>query len=144
MEILTPTEKLKALRETAKFLADGLGKVVTYDDATTQQLLDEAGSHAVHILNVIHDGNREDIGHAIDAHIGDAPVARFEHSVDALIARREQLNEAHRALINHPRGSMSDAGYAILQTEAQHLNRQITDIDDAISNLYAVREFCPE
>lgn len=64
-EILTPTEKLKALREVAKTLSDALGKVVTYDDETTEDLLQEAEGHAVAILQIIHDGNREDIMQAV-------------------------------------------------------------------------------
>ena len=144
-EILTPTEKLKALREIAKLLTNGLGKVVTYDDETTEALMSEAEHHAVIILKTIHDGNSEDINNAILNHNlpSDTGETRFEHSVDALIARREHLTEAYRALINHPRKDMSDAGYEILQTEANHINRQIMDIDDAINNLYTIREFCP-
>lgn len=142
-EILTPTEKLKALREVAKFLTDGLGKVVTYDDETTEALMSEAESHAVAMLKIIHDSDSEDIGHAIASHTGDAGAMRFEHSIDVLIARREHLTEAYRVLINQPRKDMSDASYEILQTEANHINRQIMDIDDTINNLYAVREFCP-
>ena len=143
-EILTPTEKLKALREVARVLADGLGKVVTYDDDTTAELLSEAESHAVDMLKVIHDSDSDDIGHAIASHMEDtdAEPMRFEHSIDALNERRAHLTEAHRLLINQPKG-MSDAAYAILQTEANHLDRQITDIDDTINNLYAVREACP-
>ena len=141
-EILTPTEKLKALREIAELLTDGLGKVITYDDETTQELMNEAESHAVTILKTIHDGDNEDIRHAILNHT-DGEIMRFEHSIDALLARKEQLNEAYRALINHPRKGISDAGYEILQTEANHINRQIIDIDDAINNLYTIREFCP-
>ena len=64
-EILTPTEKLKVLRQIAKNLADGLGKVVTYDDETTQDLMNEAERHAVQILQTIHDENNEDISHAV-------------------------------------------------------------------------------
>ena len=68
-EILTPTEKLKKLREIARLLTDGLGKVVTYDDDTTQDLMDEAERHAVSILQTIHDGNHEDISHAVFQHL---------------------------------------------------------------------------
>ena len=64
-EILTPTEKLKALRQTAKTLSDALGKVVTYDDNTTNGLLDEAEGHAVTILQAIHDGDHEDVMQAV-------------------------------------------------------------------------------
>ena len=64
-EILTPTEKLKALREITRQLDDGLGKVVTYDDETTQDLMNEAERHAVQILQTIHDENHEDISHAV-------------------------------------------------------------------------------
>ena len=64
-EILTPTEKLKALRQLVKTLADELGKVVTYDDETTESLLQAAEGHAVNILQTIHDDNREDIMHAV-------------------------------------------------------------------------------
>ncbi len=144
-EILTPTEKLKALRETAKFLTDGLGKVVTYDDETTQQLLDEAEHHAVIILKTIHDGNKEDIGHAIlnHNHPSETGETRFQHSVDVLIARREHLTEAYRALIN-PRTDVTNASYAILMSQANDINRQIADIDDTINNLYTIREFCSE
>ena len=144
-EILTPTEKLKALRETAKFLSDGLGKVVTFDDETTQQLLDAAEHHAVIILKTIHDGNKEDIGHAIlnHNHPSETGETRFQHSVDMLIERREHLTEVYRALIN-PRTDVTEASYAILHEQANHINRQIADIDDTINNLYAIREFCSE
>ena len=64
-EILTPTEKLKALRQTAKALKDTLGKVVTYDDETTDCLMSEAERHAVTILQTIHDDDREDITAAV-------------------------------------------------------------------------------
>lgn len=142
-EILTPTEKLKALREIAKLLADGLGKVVTYDDNTTQELMNEAEHHAVTILKVIHDGNKEDISHAIVEHTGGAAeVMRFEHSIDALRVREEQLNEAYRALLNVPSQNMSDAAAAIICAEAEHLGRQIEDIRDTINNLHAIREAC--
>ena len=143
-EILTPTEKLKALRETARFLTDELGKVVTYDDATTEALLSEAEHHAVVILKTIHDSDSEDIAQAIQNHNAPSETGetRFEHSVDALIERREHLTEAYRSLINRPRYPMSDAAYEILQTEANYINRQIMDIDDAINNLYTLREFC--
>lgn len=144
-EILTPTEKLKALREVARVLADGLGKVVTYDDDTTAELLSEAESLAVDILKVIHDSDSDDIGHAIASRMdaaSDAVPMRFEHSIDALHERRAHLTEAHRMLINQPKG-MSDAAFAILQTEANHIDRQVADIDDTINNLYAVREACP-
>ncbi|MCG9132748.1 hypothetical protein J5I95_13805 [Candidatus Poribacteria bacterium] len=68
-EILTPTEKLKALRQTAKRLADGLGKVVTYDDETTADLMAEAEGHAVTLLQTIHDGNHEEISDAVFRHL---------------------------------------------------------------------------
>ncbi len=144
-EILTPTEKLKALREVAKFLTDGLGKVVTYDDETTAALLSEAEHHAVIILKTIHDGDNADIAQAIQNHNhpDETGVTRFAHSIDILAARREHLTEAYRVLINQPRDPISDAAYEILQNEANHINRQIMDIDDTINNLYAVREFCP-
>ena len=142
-EILTPTEKLKALRETAKFLTDALGKVVTYDDETTEAIMSEAEAHAVTILKTIHDGNSEDITNAIADHTHEAPVLRFECSIDYLIERKEHLNEAYHALINQPREGISDEGYEILKTEATHLNRQIEDIEDTINNLYAIREVCP-
>lgn len=143
-EILTPTEKLKALRETAKYLADGLGKVVTYDDDTTQELMNEAEHHAVVILKTIHDGNHEDISHAIVEHTGGAAeVMRFEHSIDALQERKEHLYEAFHALVNVQKNNMSDAAAAILSAEATHIGRQIEDIVDTINNLYAIREFCP-
>ncbi len=144
-EILTPTEKLKALREVARVLADGLGKVVTYDDDTTAELLSEAESHAVAILKVIHDSDSDDIGHAIASRMDEATDAvpmRFEHSIDALHERREHLAEAYRALIN-PRTDVTDASYAILMSQANDINRQIQDIDDTINNLYAIREACP-
>ena len=64
-EILTPTEKLKKLREIARLLTDGLGKVVTYDDETTEELMQAAERHAVQILQTIHDKNHEDIIHAV-------------------------------------------------------------------------------
>lgn len=64
-EILTPTEKLKALRQQVKTLADELGKVVTYDDETTESLLEVAERHAVSILETIHDENHEDITDAV-------------------------------------------------------------------------------
>ena len=64
-EILTPTEKLKALRQTAKAVSDALGKVVSYDDDTTNALLDEAEGHAVTILKTIHDSNHEDVMQAV-------------------------------------------------------------------------------
>ena len=61
-EILTPTEKLKQLRQIAKHLADALGnQVVTYDDETTEGLMIEAERHAVTLLQTIHDENPEDI-----------------------------------------------------------------------------------
>ena len=155
-EILTPTEKLKALRQTAKLLSDALGKVVTYDDETTEAIMAEAESYAVSILQTIHDSDPEDMSHAVLSHPTDAEVLRFEHSIDYLLERKEQLNEAYHALINHPRAGscadvsttcaqlpISDAGYEILQNEANSLNRQIMDIDDTINNLYAVREVCP-
>ena len=73
-EILTPTEKLKALRQTAKTLSDALGKVVTYDDDTTKALLDEAEGHAVTILQAIHDDDPEEIVTAVLYHlIGENP-----------------------------------------------------------------------
>ncbi len=64
-EILTPTEKLKALREVAKTLSDTLGKVVTYDDETTENLLQAAEGHAVNILQTIHDDDYEEITTAV-------------------------------------------------------------------------------
>ena len=67
-EILTPTEKLKALRNIAQQLADGLGKVVTYDDEVTGELLAEAEGFAIEILNTIHDGDLKDIEDAVKAH----------------------------------------------------------------------------
>lgn len=141
-EVLTPTEKLKALREIAKLLTGGLGKVVTFDDETTNALLSEAEHHAVVMLKTIHDCDSEDIAQAIENHNhpSERGDTRFEHSVDALIARREHLTEAHRALIN-PRTDVTDASYAILMSQANDINRQIADIDDAINNLYTLREF---
>ena len=68
-EILTPTEKLKALRQTTKTLSDALGKVVTYDDDTTKTLLDEAEGHAVTILQAIHDDDHEEIVTAVLYHL---------------------------------------------------------------------------
>ncbi len=64
-EILTPTEKLRALRQQVKTLADELGKVVTYDDETTESLLAAAEGHAVTFLQTIHDANHEDIVTAV-------------------------------------------------------------------------------
>ena len=64
-EILTPTDKLKALRQTVKALSDALGKVVTYDDETTNTLLDEAEAHAVTILKTIHDNDHEEVMQAV-------------------------------------------------------------------------------
>ena len=64
-EILTPTEKLKALRQTAKSLSDALGKVVTYDDETTETLISEAEGHAATILRTIHDGDLKEIVDAV-------------------------------------------------------------------------------
>lgn len=60
-EILTPTEKLKALRQTAHTLWDALGKFATYDDEITNALLDEAEGHVVTILKTIHDNDPEEI-----------------------------------------------------------------------------------
>ena len=69
-EILTPTEKLKALRQTAKVLSDALGnQVVTYDDDTTNALLDEAEGHAVTLLKTIHDDDPEEIVTAVLYHL---------------------------------------------------------------------------
>lgn len=64
-EILTPTEKLKALRQTAKRLTDALGKVIIYDDETTEALMTEAEGHAVSILQTIHDDDPEAITAAV-------------------------------------------------------------------------------
>ena len=65
-EILTPTEKLKALRQTAKALSDALGnQVVTYDDETTETLISEAEGHAATILQTIHDGDLKEIVDAV-------------------------------------------------------------------------------
>ena len=61
-EILTPTEKLKALRNIAKQLTGGLGKVVTYDDETTEALMQEVSEkHAVTLLQTIHDDDHADV-----------------------------------------------------------------------------------
>ena len=68
-EIMTPTEKLKALRQTAKTLSDALGKVVTYDDDTTNALLDEVEGHAVTILKTIHDDDHEEVVTAVLFHL---------------------------------------------------------------------------
>lgn len=78
-EILTPTEKLKALRQEVKTLADELGKVVTYDDETTESLLEAAEGHAVNILLTIHDGNSEDIAHAVFPKLKDTLKVLYGH-----------------------------------------------------------------
>ena len=65
-EKLTPTEKLKALRQTAKSLSDALGnQVFTYDDETTETLMNEAERHAATIFRTIHDDDPEDILDAV-------------------------------------------------------------------------------
>ena len=64
-KILTPTEKLQATRKQVAHLADHIGKVVTYDDDTTEELLSEAERVAVEILKIRHDGNHEDITDAV-------------------------------------------------------------------------------
>lgn len=64
-EILTPTEKLKALRQQVKTLSDELGKVVTFDDETTESLLAAAEGHAVTLLETIHDADPEEIVTAV-------------------------------------------------------------------------------
>lgn len=79
-EILTPTEKLKKLRQIAKALSDGLGKVVIYDDETTDNLLEEAEGHAMTILQVLHDENPEDIVTAVLYHIN--RQARETHNTE--------------------------------------------------------------
>ena len=89
-EILTPTEKLKALRQRVKTLADELGKVVTYDDETTESLLQIAEQHAVNILLTIHDGNREDIAHAVLPKLKETLAVLYghlEHIQDTLEGR---------------------------------------------------------
>ena len=68
-EILTPTEKLKALRQITKELSDALGKVVTYDDEITEKLLQAAEKHATEILKTIHDNDHIDITHALHYHL---------------------------------------------------------------------------
>lgn len=68
-EILTLTEKLKALRQIAKALSDALGKVVIYDDETTAKLLEEAEGHALAILQTLHDDSPEEIVTAVLYHI---------------------------------------------------------------------------
>ena len=68
-ETLTPTEKLKELRKTVKALSDELGKVVIYDDAITENLLQAAEKHATQILQTIHDDDHVDIVHAIHYHL---------------------------------------------------------------------------
>ncbi|MXV82891.1 hypothetical protein F4Z98_05900 [Candidatus Poribacteria bacterium] len=78
-EILTPTEKLKALRQEVKTLSDTLGKVVTYDDDTTESLLQAAEGHAVTILQIIHDGNSEDIAHAVFPQLKETLTALYGH-----------------------------------------------------------------
>ena len=63
--ILTPTEKLQATRKQVTQLSETLGKVVTYDDETTEKLLSEAERVAVEILKIRHDENHEDITDAV-------------------------------------------------------------------------------
>ena len=62
---------------------------------------------------------------------------RFEHSIDFLIERKEALDQAYHALLNQPCRTDADAA------ELQSIDRQITDIEDTINNLYAIREVCP-
>lgn len=62
---------------------------------------------------------------------------RFEHSIDFLIERKEQLNAAYHTLLNQPCRNDEDAA------ELQSIDRQIIDIEDTLNNLYAIREFCP-
>ena len=105
-EILTPTEKLKALRQIVKTLADELGKVVTYDDDTTQSLLQIAEGHAVTILQTIHDGNREDIAHAVFPQLKATLTALYghlEHIQDTLEGREiasDDTLETNTELLN--------------------------------------------
>lgn len=68
-EMLTPTEKLKKLRDIAKALSEVLGKVVIYDDETTENLLEEAEKHALAILQTLHDENPEEVVTAVLYHI---------------------------------------------------------------------------
>ena len=67
-EILTPTEKLKATRKKVAELDGAIGKVVTYDDDTTAELLNEAERIAVDILQIIHDNDQDDIEFAVSYH----------------------------------------------------------------------------
>lgn len=64
-ETKTPTEKLKALRTDAHSLSNLLGKVCTYDDETTNDLITDAETTALSILFTIHDGDKDDITDAI-------------------------------------------------------------------------------
>ncbi|MYA71716.1 hypothetical protein F4009_04670 [Candidatus Poribacteria bacterium] len=65
IEILTPTEKLEALRQQVRVLADELGHVVTYDDETTAQLLQTVEQHAIGLLETIHDNAPYDIRESV-------------------------------------------------------------------------------
>ncbi|MDE0016820.1 MAG: hypothetical protein OXU51_11575 [Candidatus Poribacteria bacterium] len=105
-ERLTPTEKLKALRQIVKTLADELGKVVTYDDDTTESLLQAAEGHAVNILQTIHDGSREDIAHAVFPQLKETLTALYGHLThihDTLTGREiasDDTLEANEELLN--------------------------------------------
>lgn len=67
-EILTPNEKLKRLRGIAKCLVDALGKVVLYDDDTAEGILEESETHAIDILDTIHDSDMKDVIDAVKIH----------------------------------------------------------------------------
>ena len=64
-EILTPTEKLKAVRATARRLQEAIGRVVLYDDETTDNILAEAQMCALEILFTRHDGDVKDMLDAV-------------------------------------------------------------------------------
>ena len=68
-EILAPTEKLKATRQQVAELSDSIGKAVTYDDDTTEELLTEAQERAINILAIIHDKDDGDMHFALAMYI---------------------------------------------------------------------------
>ena len=64
-EILTPSEKLKEIRLTARRLQEAIGRVVLYDDETTDEMLAEAQMCALTILFTRHDGDVKDMLDAV-------------------------------------------------------------------------------
>ena len=69
----------------------------------------------------------------------DEDKIRFEHAIDILIEQKEVI----RKRIHLPTPDYSSYIKDLLKTNNAEHQAQIDDIEDAINNLYAIREVCP-